>query len=161
MDEYTKTAILSAIRTEKASHDFYLLAASRATVPETRNLLMKLAREEFIHLAGFIRLYPGEQSEIALLACDSNENNPGYLDRLTTCSGLDTREKALAVAIKEERSCIELYSHYVAAIRVPEVHSMFKKALEDTEKHLETIESEYACCMGMVNESEMDIYVRE
>jgi rubrerythrin len=149
MDEYTKTAILSAIRIEKTSHDFYLLAASRVADPETRELLVKLACEEFEHLVGFIRLYPGEQIDISPVVCEAvNGKDPGYWDLLAKYNGLDTREKALSLAIKEERSCVELYSTFVTTIRIPEVHNMFTRALAETEMHLSAIEAEYALCRG-------------
>ena len=33
--------------------------------------------------------------------------------------------------------------------------------MNETRQHLETIEAEYAFSMGMVNDSDMDTYVRE
>ena len=46
---------------------------------------------------------------------------------------------------------VETALHTVASVEtsLPEVHSMFKKALDDTEQHLEAIEAEYARCMSM------------
>jgi rubrerythrin len=161
MDDYTKSAIVSAIRTEKASHDFYLLAASRASNGEARRMLLQLAAEEFEHLTGFIRLYPGDRGDIAsLLSADETGTIPPR-DLLADCHGIDTLEKALAIAIQEEQACAEQYSAFVATIRIPEVHDMFKRALDETERHLATIEAEYASRMGMVNDTEMDTFVRE
>jgi rubrerythrin len=66
---------------------------------------------------------------------------------------IDSWDQALSIAISEEKSCIEQYSILVDAIRVPEVHGMFKKALSETEKHLETIVAEYSGCVRMETES--------
>jgi rubrerythrin len=161
MDEYTKRAILSAIRFEKMSHDFYLLAASKATEPETSKLLMKIAFEEFEHMAGFIRLYPDESEIIPLLNGVSDLKTLCYQELLTKINNIKTRKEVFAIAIKEEQSCIEQYSSIIDSVRIPEVQGLFKKALHETEQHLETMEAEYARCLGMVDDSETDIYVRE
>jgi rubrerythrin len=147
MDEYTKSAIKSAIRTEKFSYDFYFMAASRTTDPEIQAFLLKLASEEFEHLAGFIRLYPGDKGDLAPFVNEvAGENEAIYRDLLADPEGMDTLEKALAIAIREEQSCMEQYSTFVTTIRIPEVHGMFQKALDETEKHLAAIEAEYARC---------------
>lgn len=162
MDEYTKRAVLSAIRTEKSSHDFYLLAASKATDQETRGFLMKLACEEFEHLVGFIMLYPGGEDDfIAIHNEISDRNDLGCRELLAKIDSIDSRKEALAIAIAEEQFCIELYSAFVDTIRDPKRHAMFNKALYETRQHLETIETEYARCMGMINDSELDKYIRE
>lgn len=149
MDAYTKSAIESAIRIEKSSYDFYFIAASRATDPEIQALFLKHASEEFEHLAGFIRLYPGEKSELApFVNALASENEVVYQELLADPHVIDSVEKALAVAINEERACVEQYSIFEATIRIPEVHAMFRKALDETEHHLANIEAEYACCMG-------------
>ncbi len=162
MDEYTKKAILSAIRFEKASHDFYLLAASKATEPETRAFLMKLAREEFEHLVGFIMLYPGGERNFSVMRNDVlGSDDLGSRELLAKIDSIDSRKEALAIAVKEEQVCIELYSTFVDTIRNTKIHAMFSKALYETRQHLETIEAEYARCMGMINSSELDKYMRE
>ena len=162
MDELTKAAILNAIKTEKKSYDFYYLAASQVADPESRNLLMKLADEEFEHLEGFIRLYPkGERDFTGLLDKDLEISKLCCSKLPADRSKFSSLKDALSIAIDEEKSCIELYSTFIASIRMPAVHDMFKKALVETEQHLETIEAEYAQCMGMVNDSDVDIFVRE
>jgi rubrerythrin len=162
MNEFTKLAILNAIKIEKASYDFYRLAAACAKDAETTTLLNNLASEEFEHLVGFVKLYPGAKSDITSLTSGiSGSFNINPSEHQNLHNNLDNREMVLSIAMKEERSCIELYSTYVATIRDQEVHDMFKKALDETKNHLDTIDAEYAFCMGMVNDADIDTYVRE
>ena len=162
MDAYTKTAILSAIRIERESHDFYRIAADQTIDPDTKNLFQKLAREELEHMLGFIKIYPGDEDDVATAAYDKpDEYFPGTSNLRAYDGTLLSREAALSVAMKEENSCIELYSGFLDAIRIPEICRVFERALTDTRNHLETIEAEYAHCMGMVDDVEMDTYVRE
>lgn len=160
MNEFTKLAISNAIKTEKASHDFYRLAADKAVNPETRELFKRLACDEFEHMSGFIRLYPGGEGEYADLlrgasGCETHCRRT-LLDDVGDVGDMGTRE-ALAIAIKEEQSCIEQYSILVDAIRDPEMHEMFCRALRETEKHLEAIESEYARSKAMASSLENPI----
>jgi hypothetical protein len=43
----------------------------------------------------------------------------------------------------------------------PLVRGIFERVIRETQKHYDLIESEYAYVMGMVHESDQDIYVRE
>jgi ferritin-like metal-binding protein YciE len=49
------------------------------------------------------------------------------------------------------------------AARIPDekVREVFLKNAESTHQHYELIESEYAHLMGMVHETDIDIFVRE
>ena len=49
------------------------------------------------------------------------------------------------------------------AVRIPDekAKGVFLKNAESTHQHFELIESEYAHLMGMVHETDIDIYVRE
>jgi rubrerythrin len=53
----------------------------------------------------------------------------------------------------EEEACIEQYSILVEAIQLPDVKEMFKKALDETEQHLESINIECARRKNIVNDA--------
>lgn len=144
MDEGTKIAVSSAIRTEKASYNFYRRAAAQATDLKTRDFFVKLASEEYEHMTGFIRLHPeGERAFAHLLDGGAKSRAPHCMDVSGEIDNVGILEKALAIAIQEEKSCIDLYSGLVGAIRNPEMHRMFSKALDETHNHLQLIEAEY------------------
>ena len=145
MDEFTKRAILSAIKAEKKSHDLYYLAARHATDPDARGFLMKLACDEFEHMSGFISIYPEGESELTpLLDGIPDRNVLIYKELLEMVTQITTWDRALSIAKLEEEACIEQYSILVEAIQIPDVKDMFKKALDETEQHLESINIEYA-----------------
>lgn len=157
MDEITKKAILNAIRIEKTSYDFYLIQAGRTVNPETYRFFIKLAGDEFIHLTGFLRLYPGDGSELAAyLQGDPDTSSGGSSDLWMQIPVPVSLEEALTIAINEEQACIDLYATFVESLRLPEVHAMFTKALDETRQHLETIKTEYDRCRGMVSNSDRD-----
>ena len=99
--------------------------------------------------SGFIRLCPEGESEYADLLRSGPAGQPHVHETPPDeADGIGTCEEALAIALREEQSCIEQYSTLVDAIRDPEMHAMFCKALKDTEQHLKAIEAEYARNMG-------------
>jgi len=155
MDEFTKRAILSAIKAEKKSHDLYYLAARHATDPDVREFLMGLACDEFEHMSGFISIYPEGESELTPLLNDCPDGNVfAYKGLLEMLNQIITWDQALSIAKLEEQACIEQYSLLVEAIQSPDVKGMFRKALDETEKHLESINTEYARRICMANDSE-------
>lgn len=161
MDEFTKKAILNAVRIEKTSYDFYLLQAARTENPETYRLLMKLAGDEFEHLTGFLRLYPGNGSELVAYLHGNPDARSGGPDLWMQIPVPVSREEALTIAINEEQACVDLYTTFVDSIRLPEVHAMFTKALNETRQHLETIKAEYDRCRGMTSNPDRDNSLRE
>jgi rubrerythrin len=70
-------------------------------------------------------------------------------------------QKALEIALKEEKSCIEQYSVLVRDIIDPLVRAIFERVVKETENHYALIEDEYMHVMKMVDKSDQDIYVRE
>jgi rubrerythrin len=154
MDEFTKRAILSAIKAEKKSHDLYYLAARHTTDPEARNFLMRLACDEFEHMSGFISIYPEGESELTPLLNESHDGNAfAYKELLEMLTQITTWDQALSIAKLEEQACIEQYSILIDAIQLPDVKGMFRKALEETEQHLESINTEYARRMNMADDA--------
>jgi rubrerythrin len=70
-------------------------------------------------------------------------------------------QKALELALIEEKDCISQYTHLAQGVVDPAVHAVFVRVVKETQRHYDLIESEYAHIMGMVHESEQDTFVRE
>jgi rubrerythrin len=70
-------------------------------------------------------------------------------------------QKALEIALKEEKACIEQYTVLVQDIINPLVRGIFSRVINETQNHYDMIEEEYRHVMAMVHESDQNIYVRE
>ncbi|MBP1752062.1 MAG: ferritin [Geobacteraceae bacterium] len=156
-------ALRMAIRTEKDSMDFYKKAASVTKNARAKKVFRLLADEEVEHLKSFFVHYEGSEfGEFAtFLQSPPDKNAPTYM-ALKNAIDRDTHEqKALEIALHEEKACIDHYTQFARDIVDPLVRSIFERVVKETRKHHEMIESEYAHVMGMVHESDQDIYVRE
>jgi erythrin-vacuolar iron transport family protein len=162
--EYTvQEAIRMAIRTEKGSMDFYKKAAATTRNGRAKKVFTLLAEEEIEHLKSFFEHFDGDEfGDLKSFAGSPPDiSSPTYL-ALEKAVDVDTHEqKALEIALKEEKSCIERYTHIARDIVDPVVRTIFERVIRETRKHSELIESEYALVMRMVHESDQDIYVRE
>ncbi len=70
-------------------------------------------------------------------------------------------QKALELALGEEKACIGQYTQLAQGVVDPAVRAVFERVVKETQGHYELIESEYAHVMGMVHESDQDTFVRE
>lgn len=162
--EYSlQEAISLAIKAEKDSMDFYQRAASVAKNERSKKVLTLLANEEVGHLKAFFAHYKG--SEFGDLASYMNspadKKNPAYMKLEKAIVEDMVEQKALELALVEERDCIGQYTQLAQGVVDPAVRSVFERVVKETQGHYELIESEYAHIMGMVHESDQDIYVRE
>ena len=162
--EYTvQEALRLAIRAEKDSMDFYRKAAAVTKNDRAKKVFRLLAEEEAEHLKAFLSHYKGDEFGALQSFAESppDKSSPGYL-ALKKAIDKDTHEqKALEIALQEEKSCIEHYTLFARDIVDPLVRGIFEGVIRETRKHYELIESEYAQVMRMVHESDQDIYVRE
>jgi len=162
--EYTlQEALKLAIRTEKGSMDFYRRAGSITADERSKKVFGLLADEEAGHLKAFFDHYQG--GDLGDL--------PGYLNSpvdkqsithlaLEKALATDTHEqKALEIALREEKACIELYTILIKDIVDPLVRRVFDSVIRETQGHYDMIEDEYMRVMAMVDRSDQDIYVRE
>jgi rubrerythrin len=162
--EYTlQEAISLAIKAEKDSMDFYRRAATVAKNERAKKVFDLLANEEVGHLKAFFEHYKG--ADFGDLASYMNSpvdtKNPTYM-KLEKAIDDDTAEqKALELALMEEKQCIGQYTQLAEGVVDPAVKAVFKRVVKETEGHYALIESEYAHVMGMVHESDQDTYVRE
>lgn len=162
--EYTiQEALKLAIQAEKDSMDFYRRAASVTSNERAKKVFELLSNEEMGHLKSFFDHYTGSDLGDFQTYIESppNKLNPTY-QALEKAIDEETHEqRALEIALKEEKACIEQYSLLARDIIDPLVKRIFDGVVKATENHYALIEDEYMHIMTMVDKSDQDIYVRE
>ncbi|MDD2736504.1 MAG: ferritin family protein [Desulfuromonadaceae bacterium] len=162
--EYTlQEAISLAIKAEKDSMDFYRRAASVAKNDRAKKVLEMLANEEITHLKAFFDHYKGaEFGDLnSYINSPVNTKNPTYMKLEKAISENMVEQKALELALVEEKDCIGQYTQLAQGVVDPSVRAVFERVVKETQRHYDLIESEYAHIMGMVHESDQDTFVRE
>ena len=162
--EYTlQEALKLAIRSEKDSMDFYRKAHSLAKNERAKKVLDLLANEEVGHLKAFFEHYKGtEFGELrSYIDAPADEKNPTYVKLIKAVDADIIEQKALELALIEEKDCISQYTQLAQGVVDPAVRAVFERVIKETQGHYDLIESEYAHIMAMVHESDQDIYVRE
>jgi rubrerythrin len=163
--EYTQQEALKlAIQAEKDSMDFYRRAASVTRNQRAKKVFDLLANEEVGHLKSFFDLYKGREfgSDLNTYMASPPDRKNATLQLLEKAIDEETHEqKALEIALKEEKACIEHYTVLVQDIIDPLVRGIFSRVINETQKHYDMIEEEYRHIMTMVHESDQNIYVRE
>ena len=162
--EYTlQEALTLAIRAEKDSMDFYRKAASLAKNERAKKVLELLANEEVGHLKAFFDHYKGpEFGDIeSYINSPADEKNPTYVKLMKAISDDLVEQKAMELALIEEKECIGQYTQLAQGVVDPAVRVIFERVVKETQGHYDLIESEYAHIMGMVHETDQDTYVRE
>ena len=162
--EYTmQEALKLAIKAEKDSMDFYLRAASVAKNERAKKVFELLASEEATHVKHFFDHYKGtEFGDLQeFMATPVDTKNPTYMKLEKAISEDMGEQKALELALEEEKACIGQYTQLAAGVVDPGVRAIFLRVVKETEGHYAMIEAEYAHIMGMVSDSDMDTFVRE
>ena len=162
--EYTvQEALKLAIKAEKDSMDFYRKAASVATNERAKKVLELLASEEAGHLKAFFDHYKGgDFGDLAsYMGSPVDEKNPTYMKLMKATDGTIIEKKALELAMIEEKECIGQYTQLAQGVVDPSVRAIFERVVQETQRHYDLIESEYAHIMTMVHETDQNIYVRE
>ncbi len=156
-------AVREAIQTEKNAMNFYELGARLMTDPDAKRVFQIVAGEERVHAGHFFRAYDGSDIE----SFDDFMNTPPeheseWLASMakTIDAGFD-EQKALELALDNERKLERTLRETAARVDDPDVRAVFELNARETSNHCDLIEAEYARVMGMVHESDMDIYVRE
>jgi rubrerythrin len=156
-------AVRRSIQTEKNAMDFYRLAARKMQDSEARRVFELLAGEERSHAGTFYEIYTGSDIPSLDPFLDQAPQHESdwllSLDRIID-SGFN-EQKALELAMNNEQQLEEVLSKMAKLIPDPGVRAVFELNIKGTHNHYLLIESEYARIMGMVHESDMDIYVRE
>jgi rubrerythrin len=162
--EYSlQEAIKLAIRAEKDSMDFYRKASSVAKNERAKKVLDLLANEEVGHLKAFFDHYKGSDFGDINTYIDSpaDEKNPTYVKLMKAIDENLVEQKAMELALIEEKDCISQYTQLAQGVVDPAVRAVFARVVKETQRHYDLIESEYAHIMGMVHESDQNIFVRE
>lgn len=162
--EYTlQEAISLAIKAEKDSMDFYRRAASVAKNERAKKILDLLANEEVAHLKAFFDHYKGTDfgDLNSYINSPVDTKNPAYVKLEKAITENIAEQKALELALVEEKECIGQYTQLAQGVVDPAVRAVFERVVKETRGHYDLIESEYAHIMGMVHESDQDIFVRE
>ena len=156
-------AIKQAIQTEKDVMDFYLKAAALTNNERGKRVFEQLASEEREHAGHFFKIYTGSDlGNFEEFMAEPPRANHAMLHQLEKALDENVHErKAMELAMKEEEDLAKNLRMTAARIVDPTVRAVFDRMTVETEHHYAIIESEYAHMMGMVHETDIDIYVRE
>lgn len=158
-----KDAIRNSLTTEKSAMLFYQYGARQFKDPDARRTFELLAREEREHAGHFYRIYPGTDipSLDEFLAIAETDESTWLAMAKKLCGADFTEKKALEVAMEKEQLLEEGLRSLAALMDDPEVRSVYELNVRETHNHYLLIEAEYARLMRMVDESDMDTFVRE
>ena len=156
-------AVKRAIQTEKNAMNFYQLGAQQMKNQDARKTFELLAREEREHAGQFFRIYTGTDipSLEAFLDTPPDNESSWMLSIMRLVDSDFNEQKALELAMDREKNLEEALLEIAARIDEADVKAVFELNARETHNHYLLIESEYARLMGMVHESDMNIYVRE
>ncbi|MBT0652091.1 ferritin-like domain-containing protein [Geomobilimonas luticola] len=162
--EYTmQEALKLAIQGEKDSMDFYRRAGAATKNERAKKVFDLLANEEVGHLKAFFDHYKGSEfgDLKSYMESPPDKKSATYLALEKAIDENVHEQKALEIALKEEKACIDQYSILVKDIIDPLVRKVFEQVIKETQNHYDMIEDEYMHVMKMVDKSDQDIYVRE
>lgn len=156
-------AVRRSIQTEKNAMNFYQLGAQQMSNQDARKTFELLAREEREHAGQFYRIYTGTDIPSLDAFLDTPfDNESSWIASITRLVESDfTEQKALELAMEREKNLEETLLDTAAKIDDAPVRAVFELNARETHNHYLLIESEYARLMGMVHETDMDIFVRE
>jgi len=156
-------AIKQAIQTEKNAMNFYELGAKQMKDQDAKRMFEQLAKEEREHAAHFFRAYTGNDlGSFDEFMSTPPQNESVWISSIQKVIGPDfTEQKALEVAMEKETNLEKALRETAARMTDPSVKEVFELNAKETHNHFLTIESEYARIMAMVDESDMDTFVRE
>jgi rubrerythrin len=163
MNVDVQEAIRRSIQTEKNAMLFYQYGARQFKDAAAKRTFELLASEEREHAGHFHRIYQGSDipSLEAFLAVAANDESSWLVAANKACGAEFTEQHALEVALEKEQQLEEALREMAGKIADPEVRAVYELNVRETHNHYLMIEAEYARIMGMVDESDMDIYVRE
>jgi rubrerythrin len=132
-------------------------------IQDARKTFELLAREEREHAGQFYKIYTGSDIPSLDAFLDSPfDNESSWVASITRLVDSDfTEQKALELAMEREKNLEETLLETSARIDDAAVREVFVLNAKETHNHYLLIESEYARLMGMVHETDMDIFVRE
>lgn len=156
-------AIKRSIQTEKNAMNFYQLGAQKMNNQDARRTFELLAKEEREHAGQFYKIYKGTDIPSLDAFLDTPpDNESSWVSTIARLISEDfSEQKAMELAMEREKNLEEVLLDTAAKIDAPEIKEIFELNAKETHHHYQLIESEYARLMGMVHESDIDIFVRE
>ena len=156
-------ALKLAIQTEKNVMDFYKRAAEITQNPRGKKVFTLLSSEEREHASHFFHLYTGgDLGSFEQFMATPPHPDSVMLKELQKALDESVHErKAMEIALREEEDLEKNLRLTAAHIIDPAVRAVFERMAKETHDHFALIESEYAHLMGMVHETDIDIFVRE
>lgn len=156
-------AIKRSLYTEKSAMLFYQYGAQQFKDPGAKRTFELLAREEREHAGHFYRIYPGTDipSLDDFLAIEADDESTWLTVAKKLCGAEFTEQKALEVALNKEKQLEEALRALAGLMEDPEIRAVYELNVKETHNHYLLIEAEYSRIMGMVDESDMDTFVRE
>ena len=156
-------AIKNSLMTEKSAMLFYAYGARQFKDPNAKKTFELLAREEREHAGHFYKIYPGADLPPldAFLALGSEDDSTWLAMAKMKCGADFTEKKALEVAMEKEKQLEEGLRHLAGMMEDPQIREVYELNVRETHNHYLMIEAEYARIMKMVDESDMDTFVRE
>jgi rubrerythrin len=156
-------AIRNSLHTEKSAMLFYQYGARQFKDPDAKRTFELLAREEREHAGQFHRIYPGSDipSLDDFLAIEVADESTWLAVAKKVCGAEFTEKMALEIALNKEKQLEEALRELAGLMDDPEVRAVYEQNVRETHKHYLLIEAEYARIMKMVDESDMDTFVRE
>ena len=163
MNVDVQEAIKRSLQTEKNAMLFYQYGAQQFKDAAARRTFELLSGEEREHAGHFYRIYKGNDIPSLEAFLESPpDNETSWIDSADRSCGADFNEqKAMEIALEKEKNLEEALRDMAGKITDPEVRAVYELNVRETHNHYLLIESEYARIMGMVHESDMDIFVRE
>lgn len=156
-------AIKRSIQTEKNAMNFYQMGAQKMKDPDARRLFEILANEEREHAGHFFKIYSGDDIPSLEAYLDSPpDNESSWIATISRMISEDfSEQKAMEAALDREKKLEEALMELAELVEDIQIKSVYEQNAKETHNHYLLIESEYARIMGMVHESDMDIFVRE
>ena len=156
-------AIKRSIQVEKNARDFYRLGASHMKDAQGKKTFELLAREEAEHAKWFYEIYEGDDIPDfdAFMAVDPDTDSDWLSDLEKHLMEKLTIRKGMELAMEKELKLEASLRQLAEKITDSKVREVFLLNAKSTHQHYELIESEYAHLMGMVHETDIDIFVRE
>ena len=156
-------AVKRSLFTEKHAMDIYRLCAAKMKDERARKSFEVLAEEERAHAGSFYKIYAGEDIPSLEAYLNTPPTHEGeWLLALNKLVSEDfTEQKALELAMQKEQQLEKALKVQARKVADPEVRAVYEMNVRETHNHYLVIEAEYCRIMGMVDESDMDTYVRE
>ena len=159
----THDAVTFVIETQKSLVGFYQHAADLVENADGRRVFARLAEETRNRLERFYRLHYGSGTfDFESFMTSPMLGDSAMLHELGRQVAIDLNaHQARDLAMQEELDIERRLILYAGHIINPVAREILRQAAEETGRHAQIIESEYAHTMGMVHETDINTFVRE